>query len=261
MRLLAVISGEYGKRHVDNLRAHGPTDWVIHTWKAPAALPMVIDEPREWLPETMPAADVIFAFGEQPGVAELIPEIARMSGAKAVIAPVDREEWLPSGLARQLRGWLEEMDVVCATPKPLCSLAVGEYNLRSNRMTYNDPLIAEVANYFGRPKLRIGVDPETRTIRSVDVQRDAFCGCARHVVSQLIGVSADDAEERAGLLHHHYPCLAGMHKDVDLGDTLMHVSGNILKNEVSQQVKPYVKVSYFVPGGRADGAKETEDER
>ena len=38
MRILAIISGEYGQRHVDNIRAHGPTDWVIEVWKAPAVL-------------------------------------------------------------------------------------------------------------------------------------------------------------------------------------------------------------------------------
>ncbi|UCC76703.1 MAG: hypothetical protein JSW37_14560, partial [Anaerolineales bacterium] len=95
MRILAIISGEYGQRHVDNLRAHGPSDWEIEVWQAPGVLPPIIDYPEEFLPDSLPPADVILAFGEHPGVAELIPEIAQMTGAKAVIAPVDREEWLP----------------------------------------------------------------------------------------------------------------------------------------------------------------------
>ena len=41
------------------------------------------------------------------------------------------------------------------------------------------------------------------------------------------GVSVDEAEFQAGMLHHQYPCLAGMVKDPDFNDTLMHVSGHM----------------------------------
>jgi hypothetical protein len=252
MRILAVISGEYGHRHVDNLRANGPSEWQIETWRAPAVLPPVIDDPEDFLPPSLPAADLILAFGENQGVAELIPEVARLTGARAVIAPIDREEWLPRGLARQLRGWLEKMGVACVTPRPLCSLTETHSSLRREREEYNNPLIAEVARHFGRPELRINVDPQTRTITEVQVESDAFCGCAGHVAKGLVGVSADDAEEKAGLLHHHFPCLAGMVIEDDLRDTLMHVSGNILKAEVAEQVKAHKQVVYIVPGTRSE---------
>jgi hypothetical protein len=215
-------------------------------------LPPIIDYPEEFLPESMRPADLILSFGEHPGVAELIPEIARMTGAKAVLAPVDREEWLPRGLAQQLRRWLSDMGVDCVTPKPLCSLTEGHYNVRHHRVVYENPLIAEIAKHFGQPVVNITVDPDSRTITQVTVQRDAFCGAARYVAQRLVGVSADDAEEKAGLLHHHYPCLAGMQKDLDFNDTLMHVSGNILKQGVGEQAKPFRRVSYFVPGKRSD---------
>ena len=138
MRILAIITGEYGQRHVDNIRARGPSDWQIEVWQAPAVLPPVIDYPEDYLPESLPPADLILAFGEHKGVAELTVEIARMTGAKAVIAPVDREEWLPRGLARQLRGWLADMEVACVTPKPLCSLTETHYNVRRHREEYGD---------------------------------------------------------------------------------------------------------------------------
>ena len=248
MRILAVISGEYGQRHVDNLRAHGPADWQVEVWRAPGVLPPVLDYPEDYLPESLPPADLILAFGEHRGVAELIPEVARMTGARAVIAPVDREEWLPRGLARQLRGWLAEMGVACVTPKPLCSLTETHYNVHRHRIAYDDPLVAEFARYFGRPEFRIAVDSEARAITGVEVVRDACCGCARYVAQGLVDVSADDAEQEAGMLHHHYPCLASMGVDPDFGDTLMHVSGNILKDQVGEQVRPYRWVVYIVPG-------------
>ena len=253
MRILAIISGEYGQRHVDNIRAHGPADWQVEVWRAPAVLPPVLDYPEDYLPASLPPADLLLAFGEHRGIAELIPEVARMAGARAVIAPVDREEWLPRGLARQLRGWLAEMGVACVTPKPFCSLTETHYNVRRHRIEYDDQrmyairLIREFAHYFGEPCFRIVVDPMTRTIAQMEVVRDACCGCARYVAEGLVGVGADDAEQEAGMLHHHYPCLASMGIDPDFGDTLMHVSGNILRDQVAEQVRPYKHVVYIVP--------------
>ncbi|MBL7202151.1 MAG: hypothetical protein ISS56_18580 [Anaerolineae bacterium] len=249
MRILAIISGDYGQRHVDNIRAHRPASWQVETWRAPAVLPPMIDYPEDHLPEGFAPADLILAFGEHRGIAELIPDIVRMTGARAVIAAVDSEAWLPRGLARQLRGWLADMGVPCVTPKPLCSLSDTHYSLgRRQRVAYEDPLIAEFARHFGQPDLRIAVDPQTRRITSVEVVRDAVCGCARHVAAGLVGQSADDAEQAAGLLHHHYPCLASMGIDTDFDDTLMHVSGNLLKDNVSAQVKPFKEVRFVVPG-------------
>jgi hypothetical protein len=252
MRILAIITGEYGQRHVDNIREHGPSDWQVEVWQAPAMLPPIIDYPEDYLPDSLPAVDLLLAFGEHKGVAELVPEAAKMVKARAVIAPVDREEWLPRGLARQLRGWLADMGVACVTPKPLCSLTETHYNVHRHRVEYDDPLIAEFARYFGRPELQVAVDPNTRVITDVEVMRDAVCGCARFVAQGLVGISADDAEEKAGLLHHHYPCLAGMVKDPDFNDTLMHVSGNILKDRVGEQVKPYKEIAYITPGRRSE---------
>jgi hypothetical protein len=250
VKILAIVSaGEYGQRHLANVRQYAPASWQIEAWQAPAAFPLVIDYPEDHLPERLPEADLLLSFAEHKGVAELLPDIARMTGAKAVIAPVDNEAWLPRGLARQLRGWLEEIGVACVTPKPLCSLTSTEYLVtRRQRQTYDDPRIAEFARYFGRPELRLVVDPHTRTIQSAEVIRDTVCGCARHVAAALIGVSAGEAEEKAGLAHHHFPCLASMGIDPDFNDTLMHVSGNIMRDEVSEQVRPYKQTKTITPG-------------
>jgi hypothetical protein len=259
MRILAIVNGEYGARHVENVIAHGPKEWKVEIWQAPTAFPLVIDYPDDHLPDTLPPAELILSFAEHRGIAELLPDIVKMTGASAVIAPVDNEAWLPRGLARQLRGWLERMAVACATPKPLCSLTEKSYNTsRRERITYDNPLISEFARYFGQPSFEIDVDPHTKAIAAVRVRRDAVCGCARFVAERLVGVSADDAEQEAGMLHHHYPCLASMGIDSDYDDTLMHVSGNILRDAVAEQVRPYKRVQYIAPGFRSED-KRAED--
>ena len=253
MRILAIISGEYGQRHVDNIRAHAPSDWTIEVWQAPMLFPLIIDYPEDYVPDTLPPADLILSFGEHKGIAELLPDVARVTGARAVIAGIDSEAWLPRGLARQLRGWLQDIGVACVTPKPLCSLTETHYTLaRRKKIEYNEPLIAEFARHFGQPELHLTIDPETRTITAAEVSRDAVCGCARHVAQGLVGVSVDEAEQEAGMLHHHYPCLASMGIDADFGDTLMHISGNILRDNVGGQVKPFKQVQFIAPGTRSD---------
>jgi len=254
LKILAIISGEYGKRHVANIQKHGPDDWEIEAWQAPAILPPVIDYPEDYLPEQMPAADLILSFAEHKGVAELLPDIAGMTGAQAVLVAVDNEAWLPRGLARQLKGWLSAMQVACATPKPLCTLTESDYKItRRKRETYTSPLISEFARYFGQPDLKITVDPETRTISAAEVRRDAVCGCIRYVAEKLVGVPVDEAEEKAGLLHHHYPCLASMVKLDDYNhDTLMHESGHMLRDNINEQIKPFKDTQYISPGERSE---------
>ena len=250
MKILVIVTGEYGKRHLKNIREHGPKSWEIETWQTPSVFPPFIDDPEDFLPDQLPAADLILSFAEHRGAAELLPEIARMVKAQAVLVAVDDELWLPRGLDRQLRGWLEEAGVDCVTPKPLCSLTESTYGVtRYETASYDNPLIAEFARYFGQPELSLEIDPESRTITSAEVVRDAVCGCARYAAEGLIGLSADEAEEKAGLLHHHYPCLASMQKLPHFDqDTLMHVSGQVLKNNVGAQVKPYKQVRSFKPG-------------
>jgi hypothetical protein len=87
------------------------------------------------------------------------------------------------------------------------------------------------------------------------VVRDAACGCARHVAEKLVGTAADDAEQAAGLAHHHYPCMASMGIDPQFNDTLMHVSGNILKEEIGKALGPFKRVQYFEPDGAIGGKK------
>lgn len=253
MQILAVVQGEYGRRIVANINAHRPSGWEIASWEAPPFLPPVIDYPEDYLPEALPAADLVLSLGEHPGVAELLPEIVQLTGARAVIAPIDNVAWLPPGLMNQLAGWLGDLGVDAVFPKPFCSLTETTYNAKRHMAEYDNALIAEFARHFGQPSLRVECDPSDAVIKQVEVVRDAACGCARYVAEHLVGVSADEAEHEAGMLHHHFPCLASMGIDADYDDTLMHVSGNILRAEIAREVKPYRQAPrYFRPDGRSE---------
>ena len=250
MKILAIVSGEYGNRHVRNISEHGPKNWEVTTWEAPKVLPPIVDYPEDYLPESFDPADLVLSFAEHRGVAELLPDIAKMTGAKGVVAAVDDETWLPRGLARQLRGWLERQKVVCVTPKPLCSLTEYDYGVTfRERIEYQNDEISAFAKFFGKPELLLQINPDRGEIEGVEVVRDAVCGCARFIAGNLKGISVEEAEEKAGLLHHHYPCMASMKKLREFNmDTLMHNSGNIVRKNVAEQVKPFKQIKYLRPG-------------
>jgi hypothetical protein len=253
MRILAIFTGDYGIRHINNIIQFAPQHWDIQSWRSPTNFPIVIDDPVDFIPPHLPSTDLILSFAEHKGVVELLPDVARLTGAQAVLAPIDSEAWLPRGLARQLHDWLDKICVACATPKPLCSLTEVDYQVnRLKRKPYSNPLISEFAFYFGRPKLTLSIDPDLLLVSAVEVHRDAVCGCARFVAQKIVGVSVNDAEFTAGMAHHHFPCLASMGIDSDFGDTLMHVSGNIIKDHITEQVKPFKHIGYITPGTPSD---------
>jgi hypothetical protein len=253
VRILTVVQGRYGERITANLQAARVPGWTVECWAAPRVLPPVIDYPEDYLPDELPSADLVLSLGEHPGVAELLPDIVTLCGAQAVIAPVDNVAWLPPGLMRQLDGWLAAMGVAAVFPKPFCSLTETTLHAYRKEEPYVNGLVAEFARHFGRPALMLTLDESGAAVAEARVERDSPCGCARHVAEALVGVSVEEAEERAGMSHHHYPCLAAMAMDPEYNDTLMHVSGHILIDEVARNVRPFKEpVRYLRPQGRSD---------
>jgi hypothetical protein len=250
MRIFAVVQGHYGQRIVENIRTHGPRGWTVECWRPPG-LPAVVDDPDAYLPLHVPPADLILVLGEGPSVAQLIPDIARRAGARAVIAPVDHIAWLPEGLIRQLEERSRQIGVVAVFPRPFCSLTEDGYNLRHQRVACSNPWISEFARHFGRPVFRVRC--EKGVVEEIEVELDAACGCGRFVAEKLVGVPVGEAVLQAGILHHHYPCLAGMAMERSLGDTLLHVSGQLVRQAVEVEIAPLLpRAAYLVPKGRSE---------
>ena len=69
--------------------------------------------------------------------------------------------------------------------------------------------------------------------------------------TNLLDFLVDEAEERAGLFHHHFPCLASMKKLPDFNyDTLMHASAHLLQDNIGEQIKPFKRDSLHYTQGR-----------
>ena len=229
MRVLIVIQGYYGERMVDNIKGRGPSGWEVNSHTFSTGLPALMDEPGEFLPSELPATDLLISLGEEAGLAQIIPDIVKMTGAKAVIAPADNRAWLPPGLARQIQRKLESRGVDMVHPVPFCSLTEEDSQ---------NPYIQEFARYFGRPKVDIEFYKDDRhRIGKVTVSKDAPCGSTQFVADGLVGLWFRDSVEQAGLLHHQYPCMATMAMDREFQDTLMHCAGNFIKQTVEENIK------------------------
>jgi len=247
LRILAIVQGEYGRRIVDNVQRHGPPAWVMEMWPAATALPSMIEDPLEFLPPSLPRADLILSLGESVAVAQLLSGIVQLTGARSVIVAVENYNWLPHGLMNQVRSWLADEGVTAVFPKPLCSLTETSYNIDQLRIKYKDRRIAEFARHFGQPKFEVKVDPNSPVIQSVQATRDTGCGCGRHVATNLQGVPLDQAIAKTGILHHHYPCLASMTMDPDYNDGLMNVSGHIAQRAIREQIEAVSSFESIVP--------------
>src|SRR4030042_5324975 len=166
MRILVAIQGHYGQRIADNIRKYGSAEWKVFSYTFAHDLPVIIDDANWFLPKQLPAADLLISLGEHPGVAQMIPDMGKKSGATAVIAPADNRVWLPPGLAKQIKRKLESMGVDMVYPVPFCTLMEKDSG---------SPFITEFAKYFGKPELDVELDKDK--IQRGAVVKGAPCGC------------------------------------------------------------------------------------
>lgn len=225
IRILAIVQGEYGERIAKYISEKGPEGWEVFTIKLDIGLPDMIDDPDEFMPPDIPKADLLLSMQEESSAAQLIIDFAKAAEVRGVIAPIDNSEWLPEGMKNQIEQQLKEMGIDSVFPRPFCVLDETGHEL-----------FDQFAKCFGKPKLALKW--ENDRITEVEVLVNAACGSAEHVAKQLVGQHIDDAVEKAGLAHHHYPCLAAMKVEPDLEDTLMHVSGLQIKKAVDKILKP-----------------------
>jgi hypothetical protein len=240
VKILAAVQGDYGKRIVGNISQRMPDDWGLETITLPRTLPVLIDDPEEFLPSGIPTAGLLLGLIESDGAAQLIPAVACISRVKSVIVPVDDPSWLPLGLQGQIEQEMARDGIKSVYPRTFCTLTETCTGYRHNIMTYDDKMISLFARYFGRPKLDITLDHSGEKITAVIVERGSPCGSTCHAAEKMIGMSVDDVVPRAGLIVHQYPCLASMQQEeIDKGvfEPLMNISGYVMNEEIEAELE------------------------
>jgi hypothetical protein len=197
---------------------------ILGVHKAPEDSQRFIDNPLEHLPTRIPNCDLLLAIGIHPDLLAELPSLAERAKARAVIVPIENRKWCPPRLRRDLQTRLEEMGVQSAFPKPFCELEVNGAGV-----------IHQFIDRFrvGKPSLEITVKDDM--ITNVKVLRSAPCGSTWYVAQQLRWHKIQDMpslERIVSNAHHGYPCTASMDTDPELGDTILHRSGYIIRNIV-----------------------------
>lgn len=226
MRIVVIIRNKFGKRFADYLQISAPRPWEIIEYFYKGSLPIVIDDPQEVLPKDLPEGDLLLFLGQDKRFAELIPDLAKVCQVNAVIAPVEGRALLPTGLANQIKRQLSKLGVDVVFPDPFCSLT---------EKSSENQLIKTFAGHFGKPELRVSTADEE--IKEVSLLRGAPCGNTLFVAEKLLGIKIRECVEQAGLLHHAHPCMVSMEMDREIGDTLMHRAGLLVKMAVEEALK------------------------
>ncbi len=218
LKILILYQKEWGRRIIKNILRNKKKSWSVSPIKI-NVLPDIVDDVNPYLPRKIDRANLIIALGEQPSFFDLLPEITSRSLCKSVIIPVDNYSHVPLGLQKELKEEFKKKNVHCIFPRPFCSLSTGPTQE-----------MREFSAVFGKPKLKIEV--KNNQVKNVEVLRSAPCGSTLFVAKKLVGQKIEGLAEKAGLYVQLYPCLASRKINRVNGDSLIHLSGLILKREV-----------------------------
>ncbi|MBD3350729.1 MAG: thymidylate synthase [Candidatus Lokiarchaeota archaeon] len=194
----------------------------------PEDLPVFVEEPENYLPDTIPNTDVVIAIQIHPDILTALPELLHNNNVQALIVPVEDGDWVPMGLQKQVEEELNKYNIQYAFPRPYCSL-----------MPNNQPLIQRFIEYFqiGQPKLNL-ITKNNKIIEG-NVEISSPCGCAWYLMRELLRYKPeidDKLKEMISKAHHSYPCNASMNTDIILKDAPLHIAGYIHRLEVYQAI-------------------------
>ncbi len=183
----------------------------------PALLPELLDDPQRYLPNFLPAHDLLVAIEIHEEILLELPRLSLRHGGKALIAPVEAPNWLSRWGSGQLRAAGRRLGLEIAVPKPFCSLSPGL-----------GPTIDSFIRHFhlGRPVVEI--EPLEGQAAQVIARISAPCGNSHYVAHSLQGHFLDDSWQHEVCRYwHSFPCTASMRQDPELGDTILHRGGQI----------------------------------
>jgi len=245
MRLYIIYGNEFAERVVGNLcnlstfcqacslacshcrQTYGSFAQDIYgIAKIPENLPSFIEDPKKYLPQSLPNCDVILAIGMHPDLLSAIPTTVRRTNAKAVIIPIENRNWCLTGLKRQLEEELEEAGVEYAFPKPFCSLEES-----------GKPVIDGFVKRYMIGKPLVEADVMDNMISDAWVVRSAPCGSTWYVVQQIKKSRISQIEDTVAVAHHSYPCTASMDVDPEFDEPILHIAGYNVREAVKEAIK------------------------
>jgi hypothetical protein len=207
-------------------------------------VPDFIENPEDFLPKTIPRIDFLLVIGIHQDLLSGLPEYLKDKDLKAVIIPIENPKWVPPGLQVQILKDFEKSNIQAAFPKPFCALTVDstEYMKEGFNITKNKSNIRKFINYFkiGIPIVSFLLDKDGKVIVDSCVIQSAPCGSTYFIMQQLkakyISNGESSLNEKISKAHHSYPCNASMDQDAILKDSILHVGGYLVRNEIRKKL-------------------------
>ncbi|MET1124843.1 MAG: DUF166 family protein [Archaeoglobaceae archaeon] len=194
---------------------------AVYATPDPATMPDFVENPTDYLPKKIAEADVAVAVNLHADVLAELPAV--LDGkVSALIVPIEEPRWCPPGLRKQLAEKCEDLGMEFAAPKPFCSFKPKK------------KLMREFYDYFrvGYPAFEVDYGDYIEMVRVVASQP---CGAAWYIALKLRKFRFSSMRELWNVVaeaHHSFPCTASMEKDIEYGDTLLHVAGYIARHAV-----------------------------
>jgi len=182
----------------------------------PAVLPYVLETPIEYVPENIPAHDVLLVIHIHEQILLEILKKCGEWGTKGVVVPLEAPHWLSGSAKKKAFDICSKSNIEIAFPKPFCS--------------FNPPinsLLADFKNYFHIGMPDVDLEIEDNTIVKANVNVSAACGATYYIARWLEGKKLDDNIKIDVISHrmHSFPCTASMAWDNELDDTPLHIAG------------------------------------
>lgn len=206
----------------------------------PSDLPAFIDDPGDYMPKSIPKADLCIASGLHKDLMLELPRYMKKAEVKGLVVPIEDFVEVPFGLGRQVEEICQELSLEVTFAKPFCSLETCE----------DKPTISRLVTEFniGRPVLEISTAKKgsSEVIESTAVRRSAPCGSTWYVARKLVGTETtlEVLRDTVAKAHHSYPCTATMGIDPEMKEPILHIGGYIIREAVESALK---KASALIP--------------
>jgi len=207
-------------------------------------VPDLIENAEIYLPKQIPEVDFLLVIGIHQDLLAELPYYLKEKNVKAVIVPIEDPKWVPPGLQVQVLEDFEKFGIQAAFPKPFCSLSteLNEFNKVGFNITKDRSHIIKFIQYFkvGEPIVSFLLSKDGKSIVDTCVVQSAPCGSTYFIVQQLKSKYIANGEislnERISKAHHSYPCNASMDQDSILRDSILHVGGFLVRNEIRKKL-------------------------
>ena len=264
MKIYVIYRGPFGEQIINNLALRGFADKITNVYELNPEIiekehesqtdiwSKIWEEPKKYIPKNLPVVecDLLLVLGIHPKLGDLIPPIAEILGAKAVLYPIDDREMAPEA-KKTIQDELNAKKMDIEFPEPFCILDKSE-----------NKYINEFAKSFGRPKLEAKLDEKDQTIQDLIVIRDSPGGTAGSVAKKLIGASYKNMEVLLRKIYEEHQndenencCMAEM----DPLCPLMQEAADLLKDAIFHACKlPTIKDIIIKKLRESDGMKSKE---